>query len=129
LEPVPLGNTLGAIDGLEFGSNGGFESQAYVDSGDFVPPPMPGDVNGDLVVDINDFNVIQMNYGMTGASRMQGDLTNDTNVDLFDFKQWKSNRTAGAGSVEFANVPEPASLVLLVCSAVGLLFAARRRSC
>ena len=32
LEPVPLENTIGEIDGLEFGSNGGFASQAYVDA-------------------------------------------------------------------------------------------------
>jgi hypothetical protein len=41
LEPVPLGNTLGAIDGLEFGANGGSNGQAYVDNVRITGIPEP----------------------------------------------------------------------------------------
>ncbi len=41
LESIPLGNSLGDIDGLHFGSNGGENSQGYVDnlSIDGIPEP------------------------------------------------------------------------------------------
>lgn len=46
----------------------------------------PGDVNGDLVVDLADFNILAINFGSgPGMTREQGDLNGDGHVDLADF--------------------------------------------
>lgn len=48
--------------------------------------PCPGDVNGDGVVDLADFNILAVNFGIgPGAIRSQGDLNDDGFVDLADF--------------------------------------------
>lgn len=87
-----------------------------------VEPPQPGDVDGDTDVDIVDFGFIQTNFFTeSGATREQGDLTGDTAVEWRDFREWKDNfPTPGAGSLESANVPEPASYVLAGLAVAGL---------
>lgn len=46
----------------------------------------PGDVNGDGVVNLSDFNIIGINFGSgPGATRQQGDLNSDGFVDISDF--------------------------------------------
>jgi hypothetical protein len=95
----------------------------------FGVPIVPGDVNGDLVADINDFNIIKMNLFNTGQTRQQGDIAGgDGIVDFADYRQWKNAAApAVAASVSlFGEVPEPASGLLLAASGA-LLFAARRR--
>jgi hypothetical protein len=85
-------------------------------------PLVPGDVNGDGFVLIDDFNIIKDNFRKTPRSRPQGDLTGDALVSLVDFAQWKANFTGGGGSTagldfSFLSVPEPSTLVLvaMVC--------------
>ncbi|TVQ82313.1 MAG: DUF2817 domain-containing protein [Phycisphaeraceae bacterium] len=62
----------------------------WVESADafsIVPAPdCPGDINGDFVVDLNDFVILAGNFGTTaGATLSQGDLNGDGAVDLNDF--------------------------------------------
>lgn len=46
----------------------------------------PGDVNGDLAVNLADFNILAVNFGAgPGATLEQGDLNSDGFVDLADF--------------------------------------------
>ncbi len=55
---------------------------------EFVPDATlcPGDINNDFVVDLADFNILAINFGMgPEASRNQGDLNGDGFVDLSDF--------------------------------------------
>lgn len=47
-------------------------------------PPCPGDLNGDLVVDLGDLAILLGHYGATGATYADGDLNGDTVVDLAD---------------------------------------------
>ena len=49
-----------------------------------VPPPCPGDVNGDGVVDLSDLAIALSNYGATNATPAMGDLNGDGVVDLSD---------------------------------------------
>ena len=85
-----------------------------------------GDVNGDEVADILDFNIIRDNF-QTEGTRATGDLTADGFVDLLDFRNWKSNRTAGAGAaLGSAAIPEPGSLLLACFGALALMSASGR---
>jgi hypothetical protein len=90
---------------------------------------IPGDVNGDLVVNHNDYLVIRNNFQLTGAARTQGDLNADGLVNFTDFRIWKNNAGPGAGAdIDLAQfgVPEPSSLVLLLIATMS--FCARRFS-
>jgi hypothetical protein len=95
---------------------------------------LPGDVNGNGVVDINDYVIIRDNFNGTGKSKATGDLNGDTVVNFTDFRVWKNNRTGGVGAdagLELAlgqHVPEPSSLVLAALGvAVLVRVTARRR--
>ncbi len=60
-----------------------------------------GDVNGDEVVNLNDFGALKANFGQKGATLVQGDLDGDADVDLADFGLLKENfgRTSVAAEV------------------------------
>jgi len=90
------------------------------------PGLIPGDVNGDLAVDISDYNVIRDHFQASGVPRTQGDLNGDGNVNFVDFRIWKNNRTAGSGSYSDADllsglVPEPSSLMLFLFALIALV--------
>jgi len=74
-----------------------------------------GDVNGDGVADINDYNIILANFGNSVTQRTEGDLIPDGLIDFRDFRQWKDNRTALTGSA----IPEPSSLMMILFGALG----------
>ena len=85
--------------------------------GVFESTLVPGDVDHDGQVTLNDFNVIRDNYGFSPNARsINGDLNGDGVVDLSDFMLWKDLYVAaggaGAGDVQAA-VPEPASADLM----------------
>ncbi|MCA9187796.1 MAG: LamG-like jellyroll fold domain-containing protein [Pirellulaceae bacterium] len=84
-------------------------------------PPVQGDVNGDGVVNIADFEPIRQNFLQSVTTRAEGDLNLDGTVNFDDFRLWKSNAGAVAAT---ASVPEPGTMVLI---AVGLLGALRLR--
>lgn len=80
---------------------------------------LPGDVNFDDRVDLDDFAVLRKGFGK-GIYRDQGDTNLDRRVDLTDFEILK----AKFGTVREAAVPEPSSLVL---SLAGVLLVASAR--
>ncbi len=52
----------------------------------------PGDADGDLDVDLDDFAILKVNFGMTeGADCSMGDFDEDGDVDLDDFALLKLN--------------------------------------
>lgn len=91
---------------------------------------VPGDTNGDGIVDIEtDFEAIRTNFLLTDRTRLQGDLTGEGTVNVYDFAEWKDAYLMMGGSLEsippLVAVPEPASAVLLL---LGAAAAWRRRS-
>jgi hypothetical protein len=99
------------------------------------PGAIAPDFNGDGVVDLADFAIWQSHVGqMSGASVLDGDADGDGDVDGADFLKWQRNvgkpmpwTGAGSGS-SLANVPEPASLMMLACGGMLALAFCRRRT-
>jgi hypothetical protein len=85
--------------------------------------PVPGDVNGDRLVNNADFDIILGNFLLSATTREEGDLNRDGLVEFADFRIWKNNVPPGAGST--ASIPEPGALILVECA---LLFCIGRLS-
>jgi hypothetical protein len=77
---------------------------------------LPGDINGDNIVDQADYTVWYNHYGMTGATWADGDVNGDTIVDQADYTIWYNNY-GSTGS----NVPEPMTMALLAIGGLALL--------
>lgn len=84
-------------------------------------PPIPGDVDGNRVVNDADFQIIRGNFFNTVTTREEGDLNRDGLVDFADFDEWKTASLGGGG---VNAVPEPASLWLTLSA---LMFCGGRR--
>ncbi len=122
---TPAANLTGNITGIGFVASFVAQSTVHIDFVDVGIPPVPGDVNGDRIVDlINDYATIRSHFGTNVATRDLGDVTGDGVVNLFDFAQWKDNYpfpAGGDGSMAYFDrllhaVPEPTSAALLVLS-------------
>jgi hypothetical protein len=87
----------------------------------FMPKPtlIPGDINGDGLVDVADYNIWAANVGKTGATWADGDLNGDGLVDVADYNIWAAN--VGKTSA----TPEPISMIIL---AIGGGIVALKRS-
>lgn len=92
---------------------------------------LAGDVNGDNLVNMADYQLIRSNFQLTNATRASGDLTGpqggnvgDGVVDFYDFAQWQQHFPTAVPLG--LNVPEPGSAILGL-SAVGALACFRRR--
>jgi hypothetical protein len=83
-----------------------------------------GDVDCNGNVNLADFAAIRDHFRLTVASRLEGDLSGDGNVDFTDFREWKSNYTGPFSG--FESVPEPTSAFLMVVGTLILL--EKRRS-
>ena len=81
-------------------------------------PIIPGDVNGDLVVNIFDINLVSSNWNKAGSA---GDANGDGIVNIFDINlissHWGEMAGCGAGGGTVA-VPEPPTLWLAVLAFV-----------
>ena len=92
-------------------------------------PIVPGDVNGNGIVDIDDYYIIEDHFQQNVTMRSEGDLNNDGIVDFADFRQWKSNRTdVGSGNLSDSTIPEPSGLTIIAFLGAGIAVAARARS-
>jgi hypothetical protein len=89
--------------------------------------PIPGDYNGDRVVNILDFQLWRTTFGSTQNLSADGD--GNLVVDAGDYVVWRKYSAAGSGAVQpgpDVPVPEPpANLLWLI--AVGTIAALRSR--
>ena len=88
---------------------------------------LPGDANGDLVVDISDFNLWNANKFTIGTDWTTGDFNGDGLTDISDFNVWNTNKfTSVIGNLRA--VPEPDGLLPLLL-VLGVYLGTRRRQC
>jgi hypothetical protein len=86
--------------------------------------PLPGDANGDGIVDLLDLDILGANFGLSPATFAQGDFNADNIVDLLDLDILGGN----FGATSPANaIPEPTT-VFLTLAAMALAAGARVRS-
>jgi len=86
---------------------------------------VPGDANGDGVVDVADLGVLGANFNQSNMTFADGDFNGDGATDVADLgilgANWTASQTTGNAS---ALVPEPTTLSLL---AMSVLMVGRRR--
>jgi Protein of unknown function (DUF3466) len=91
-------------------------------------PTVPGDYNGNYIVDAADYTIWRDSLGSTTDLRANGDNTGASAgvIDQADYTFWKSHFGAGLsnGTGAAAAVPEPATLASLAIWA-GLVFAGK----
>lgn len=107
--------TLSVLDTTQAGAQLAITSISYSDS--FDPLPLFGDVDGNGLVEIADFNIIRDNFYLDGATKAEGDLTQDGLVSIADFEEWKDNFPGSGASflpLLFSSVPEPGAACLLL---------------
>ena len=73
---------------------------------------LPGDANGDDIVDLQDFAILKANFGTTGGWG-EGNFNGDNLIDLQDFSILKAHFGE--------HLPEPATLGLLLVGGLALL--------
>ena len=116
------GNLVG--DGVFAAPGGGGFAEATV----FIPvPDLPGDFNGDRLVDATDLAAWATHFGDESgeATLAMGDADGNGTVDGADFLLWQRHAKLALTTATLA-VPEPASLLLIAFALVPLL--GRRRS-
>jgi hypothetical protein len=120
IEPVyvfPLMDASGVVYG--------HERRVYDDVTVLVDPGLPGDANGDGVVDDADASILGAHWQQTGgAAWRDGDFDHDGNVNDADAAilagHWNQHRGE-------QSVPEPAGLALLAAGALSVLIVRSRK--
>lgn len=122
------------INYLEFGdSSSGSAPSNGVGVWDYISitspsPAIPGDYNGDTVVDSLDYDLWRSTFG--SVTELDADGNENFEIDAADYVVWRNNEGAGSASRSLsgsaAAVPEPSAVVMLmVAAAFGWM---RRRS-
>jgi probable HAF family extracellular repeat protein len=110
-------NSAGQIVGDGVGPGG--QSTAFL-----LTPALPGDVNLDGRVDVNDLTIVLTHFGKSGCAWSQGCVDGDPAgaVDVNDLTIVLANfrTSAGAPAAGAAAVPEPSCLVLAGACAAGM---------
>jgi len=85
---------------------------------------LPGDADGDGVVDSADYIMIKRHFGgAPGAEGPGGDLNGDDIVDWYDLQILQTAYNAGAGA---DTIPEPATLFIMLAAGLPALLRRRR---
>lgn len=121
------------IDSIFFAGSG--NAQIFMDNVSHNPEAMlaaatvPGDYNGDGMVDEADYSKWRLSMGQTVLAGTEADGNGDGLVNAADFVFWRDrNGTNGSGLAlaSKAAVPEPASWILLLLAGLAAIGAYRR---
>ncbi|BBO30911.1 dockerin type I domain-containing protein [Lacipirellula parvula] len=107
---------------------GGFtEGTAFVTVANPTVEPIPGDFNGDQLVNAADLGIWRTNFGNSSGSATvaMGDADGNGRVDGADFLAWQRHFTPAAAAPLSQAVPEPHAAVLALFAGLGFLH--RRR--
>jgi hypothetical protein len=85
---------------------------------------IPGDINGDGLVDVADYNIWAANVGKTGATWSQGDLNGDGLVDVADYNIWAAN--VGKSATSASTVAPSVDVTVKTTSTPGIETTANR---
>ena len=100
---------------------------------DFSPAnaTLPGDLNGDHVVNTVDYGILTSHWFQTGITNgtASGDMNGDGTVNLVDFAIFKQDyiNFNGGGGSGLAAVPEPSTFVLVALAVPGGYYFLKRR--
>jgi hypothetical protein len=94
-----------------------------------TPMNIPGDYDGNEVVDAADYVIWRQNQGGPGGSASVGDSEPDNDVDAADYDFWRARfgNTSGSGAGTGSAVPEPASLIWITIASAAIWAGGRRR--
>lgn len=91
---------------------------------------LPGDFNGDGIVNLADYTVWRDHLG-GDESALANPGNNDGTVNAADYQVWKTNFGMSTGAVvaglSTASIPEPTSMALLLVSSVATSLVCRKR--
>ena len=97
-----------------------------------TPPGVPGDYNGNGVVDAADYTVWRDHLGQTSPDyTLQNEGMSTGTVDTADYDFWKTHfgaSGAGAGLLSGGAVPEPSTIVLALVGVIGFAAFGRRKT-
>jgi hypothetical protein len=139
--PSPLLNWIGqpaVLNRVRLADNNpsGVGGEIYFDNFlvESVPFPegVPGDYNGDLVVNAADYTSWRNNLGGPDDALLNRNPENSGPINSDDYDFWKANygNTAGsgtsAGSILVGAVPEPATLLMAVSACIAMSIMRRR---
>jgi len=119
---IDLGHTI-TLTSIEFQDGSTPESLglrvSFPESGAISPNLPPGDYDGDLNINGNDFLVWQRGFGIPNADRYMGDGNDDGLVDGADLAIWQS-AFGQATTSSTGTIPEPPTSALCLCTLAGL---------
>lgn len=131
-DPLLIAEYTGALSGAFAAVTDGY-LVSYATPGQILllvgdGPALPGDFNGDGLVDAADYTLWRDNLGGAFDLAGNGDESGASQglVDQQDYLLWRANFGASSAAPGAAPAPEPAAMVLLL-AASGLLGAGRRR--
>ncbi len=110
---------------IQLGGGGASLEHTLWDNVFFGVGAIPGDANGDGVVDVADLGVLGANFNQSNKTFSDGDFNDDGIVDVSDLGILGANWTASQATGNASSlVPEPTTLSLL---AMSVLMVGRRR--
>ena len=112
------------VPGYEYGSFALAELEVYGVIPELVPP-LPGNFNGDGIVDAADYTVWRDHLGEANEGFLNGNGDGLNGINQDDYALWKANFSNTAIGTGSGIVPEPTSVALL---AIGLLIAGTHSS-
>ncbi len=94
----------------------------------YLPENLPGDFNGDGMVELADYTIWRESLGAIDDTPINSAGDGDQGVDQGDFEVWKTNFGSSSATISStaSTVHEPASMLLLLIGSTSALWASRR---